>query len=339
MPEIRHNDITHEWVIIAPERAKRPQDGPAPAPRPSVAYDPDCPFCPGAEDRTPPATFRWPEEGPWRIRAFPNRYSVLDPEGSPGAIPGQPGPAVEGVGLHEVIALSERHDGHLARVPEAQVVAVLHAFQHRFRAMHADPRIRHVLVFVNHGASAGTSIAHPHAQVVGLPLRPARVAARAERHLRGLYEEGTCLVCRAVASEGASGERVIEEGRRFLAYIPWAALSPYHLWIVPRIHASSFANLDEDGIADLARVLHRVLRRLDGLLGDPDFNLVIQSQGPGRDVPHLHWYLSVVPRVALLAGFEIGTGMYINPSIPRERAAALRAVRLDDPPGPRPDQV
>ena len=190
--------------------------------------------------------------------------------------------------------------------------------------------MRHVIVFKNHGADAGASQQHPHSQIVGLPIVPGQVVERVARARRFYEESGRCLACAQIAQEREQGCRIIFENLHFVAFIPYAALSPYHLWIFPKTHSACFSEQPLETLPALAEIVSTVLGKLYGLLGNPAFNLVVRSLEPkNNDVPHFHWYISIVPRINQPAGLELGTGLYVNPSLPESCAKALRefAVR------------
>ena len=236
--------------------------------------------------------------------------------------------AVNGVGLHEVVVESPRHDVAMAALPAAQVRRIGDAYVARFRAFYADPRVRHVIIFKNHGAEAGASQQHPHSQIVGIPIMPGQVVERVAHARQFFAASGRCLACSMIAEEQAEGSRVVAENAAYIAFIPYAALSPYHLWIFPKAHAACFSEVPRDTEGALAELLHTVLEKIYGLLGNPPFNLVVRSLGPReKDAAYFHWYLAIVPRVNRVAGFELGTGMYINPMLPEAAAAALREYR------------
>jgi UDPglucose--hexose-1-phosphate uridylyltransferase len=235
---------------------------------------------------------------------------------------------VNGVGLHEVLVESPRHDLTTALFSVEHVQGILEAYDHRFRAFYADPRVRHVIIFKNHGAEAGASQQHPHSQIVGIPIVPGQVVERLGHARRVFAETGRCLACALVAEEQEHGGRIVAENAHFIAFIPYAALSPYHLWIFPKVHAAYFSEQPPHALCSLAEILHTVLAKVHGLLANPPFNLVIRSLGPReKDAAYFHWYLSIVPRVNKTAGFELGTGMYVNPSLPETCAQALREFR------------
>jgi UDPglucose--hexose-1-phosphate uridylyltransferase len=258
-----------------------------------------------------------------------NRYPALRPEGRAARSGTGSRQTVEGTGQHEVIVEAREHDTSLAQLPVEQVAMVLTAYRERTRRLYEDPRIEHVIVFRNHGPGAGTSLEHPHSQAVGTPVVPGQVRTRMEAALHFFGDSGRCLFCHCLEEELEEGSRVVASSPGFVAFVPFAALSPFHLWVFPRRHNAYFGDLDAVELADLAEVLKRTLLLLRSGLDDPDFNLVIRSFAPNeRSVRYLHWYLSIVPRMSRAAGFELGTGMFINTSVPEECAAFLRSVVL-----------
>jgi len=329
MSEIRENRITGESVIIAPERAKRGGNLVPIAERTqTAAFLASCPFCPGNEGLTAEERFRLAgETDSWILRSVVNKFSVLSPQGEVGPPRrlerGES--SVNGVGLHEVLIESPRHNGLMARFPASHLQRILEAYRQRFSEFYRDPRVRHVIIFKNHGADAGASQQHPHSQIVGLPVVPGQVVERTERARRFFDATGHCLACMEVSQERTHGRRIVTEGEDFVTFIPYAALSPYHLWIFPKAHVACFSEQPLETLAELATTLRTILGKVDGMLGNPAFNLVLRSLGPDeKDAGHFHWYISIVPRINKRAGFELGTGMYINPSLPESCADALR---------------
>jgi len=329
MSELRLNRLTGEWVIIAPERAKRGGNlARPPAPAPVPTHDPACPFCPGNEELAGDTQYcANSPDGRWSVRSVVNKFSALSAQGDVACPwgPERPAETVNGVGLHEVLVENPQHDLTFGQLPAAQVERIVEAYLHRFRTFYADPRVAHVIIFKNHGLDAGASQQHPHSQIVGLPIVPGQVVERVALSRRAFEETGRCLACTMIAQEHEAGTRIVAENAHFIAFVPYAALSPYHMWIFPKVHAASFCSLPAEAIRDLAEILRTILAKVHGLLANPPFNLVIRSLGPNEnDAPHFHWYIPIVPRVNKAAGFELGTGMYINPSLPETSAQALR---------------
>lgn len=329
MPELRQNIVTRDWVIIATERARRPdafavkRHDATPAPR----LDPTCPFCPGHEGDT--AAEHGRVDGPegWRIRVIANKFPALVREGLPMRKLNGIYRSMNAVGYHEVVIENRRHDLHLHEAPVDDLAEVLGVYRRRYQELRSDPRIEAVVIFRNHGAGAGTSQPHPHSQIVATPIVPSQVRNRLEIAVRYFDETGECVFCRTARDERSVADRVICTNRNFVAFIPYAALSPFHLWVFPLRHMSSFDASTDEELADLAEILRTLLGKLYTGLNDPDYNLLIRSL-PVRMVQSdsFHWYISIVPRISVAAGFEMGSGIFINPAIPEESARFLRDV-------------
>lgn len=332
MPELRQNMVTKEWVIIATERAKRPEQFKA-AEKPDEAlpeYDPKCPFCPGAEDKTPPETYSITKDGKWLVRAFPNKFAALMPEGDTDNHFAGVMRKMRGVGFHEVIAETPLHNLHMANFTADHLSNVMKVYHHRFNHIAADHRIEQIIVFKNHGAGAGTSLIHPHSQLIALPMVPAHIRHRVEEAMRYFDDHGCCVMCEMMEMEQREKIRIIEETEHFVSFVPYASFSPFHVWLVPREHHSCFGHISNEIMPDMARNLKSVLLRLCRGLNDPDFNLVVNSAPLDGGTRYYHWYVSIVPRVTKTAGFELGSGMFINTSLPEENAEYLRNVDVSE---------
>lgn len=331
MPELRLNLITREWVIIATERAKRPDEFRQRRDKKYLPeHDKNCPFCPGNEDKTPGEIMKVSSDGSWKIRVTPNKFSALSFEGERKRINEGLKHLVSGVGRHEVMIESNLHNTPTALMPAEDVADILRVYKNRFLDIYNDPRIEHVIIFKNNGEKAGTSIEHAHSQIVGTPVTPMQVRDRIDETTRYFDNTGECLMCATVRSELSEGRRIILDTNHFVTFIPYAALSPFHTWIFPKKHNASFEDISDEEIADLAYNLKTVLSKIYHGLDNPDYNYVIRSESPKESgSEYFHWYLSIVPRVIQAAGFELGSGMYINTSLPEEIAEFLRKVKTD----------
>ena len=322
--ELRQDPSTRNWVVIAPDRARRPASL-----RVSgrlLTDDRPCPFCPGREADTPDELWRLSgPDGSWRVRVVPNRYPALAEDGSARRHVSPEGfVTMPGIGRHEVVIESPEHDTDLARADDAAVRGVLEAYRSRYRALRADGTAL-IVIFRNHGPGAGTSLAHPHSQVVASPVVPIEIRHRFEVAQQHYDDLGTCLYVDLLERELHDGRRIVLEGARFVAFQPFASASPFETWIMPRFHQPSFGDADDNALDGLASILRAVLGGLSRALGDPDYNYVIQS-APARDedAEYFVWHLRIVPRLSTPAGFELGSGMLVNPSRPEDTAAALR---------------
>ncbi|OGK05582.1 MAG: galactose-1-phosphate uridylyltransferase [Candidatus Riflebacteria bacterium GWC2_50_8] len=328
MSEIRYNAITGDWVIIAVERSKRPMNFSDAAAKANIPeYLATCPFCKGNEHIAPDEEFRISdEEAGWRIRTVRNKFSALSFTGEPVAL-NHTRRTINGVGRHEVIIESPLHNHFMAFHSVQETAGLLSVYRNRFLSYYEDQRVKHVILYKNHGPEAGTSLEHPHSQIVGTPVVPGQVVQRIELAERSYRETGKCLFCSTMAEEVEEQKRLVAETEHFVAFIPFASLSPYHVWIFPKVHSACFSTICENAMTDLASLLNSVLGKLYTALHNPSYNFVIRSLSPQEaDLPYFHWYLAIVPRIAKAAGFELGTGMYINSSVPEYSAETLRAA-------------
>jgi UDPglucose--hexose-1-phosphate uridylyltransferase len=329
MYELRQNIATKEWVIVAPVRAKRPQELASPT-RPLTsehpAWEATCPFCPGNEEPEL-ELMRIPDRGSWQVRVLQNKFPVLQREGERKSIQEGLYRRVSGVGHHEVLIESPRHNTCLALGSPEHVSRILKVCRDRGQVIGADSRIEHIIFFKNHGPRAGTTLAHPHAQIVGLPVVPYDIRARTYEARRFFYDTGECVYCQLWADTFQDGGRIVVESEHFVAFVPYAAGSPFHTWVVPRRHEPSFLNATDQELGDLGFVLFQVLRKLYVGLHDPDYNFIIRS-APIHDTgqAYLHWYIGIVPRVTQATGFELGSGVFVNTALPEDSAAFLRSL-------------
>jgi len=337
MPELRQNILLKEWVIISTERSKRPdqlREEKSPCEVAYPPYDEQCPFCPGNEEKTGNHVTLDSMEanGAWQIRVIPNKYPAL--------LPPEDGFSVnttgffrrmDGIGHHEVLIEHPQHNLTMALFDVNHVYHILRMYQKRMAYLMSFSYVESVILFRNHGSRAGASLVHPHSQIIALPVIPRDVMARMNESIRYHEEHRSCIFCTMMNEELSAGKRIVAESTYFVAFVPYAAFSPFAVWIFPRKHKSSFLYVTEEELADLAVVLRRVLRKLYYGLNDPDYNYIIRSAPQGYShTAFFHWYLTLVPRLTRSAGFELGSGMFINPSIPEENAAFLRDLVLPE---------
>jgi UDPglucose--hexose-1-phosphate uridylyltransferase len=333
MPELRKDIVTREWVILARERAKRPRDfqNREATGSDGKVHDPKCPFCPGNEAMTPPEVLadrppHLPPNSPgWQVRVMPNKFAALQREGDLNRRDYGIYEVMDGVGAHEVVVESPRHDLSPGTMDQAQVERMIRAYLHRFHALSQDPRLRYILIFRNHGELAGSSLTHPHSQIVATPVIPQKVWGKIKGVEQYREYRERCPYCDILEYELKVGERIIWQNDSFVAHTPYASRSPFECRIIPREHHPSFANLTPQGVSDLAQILREVLGRLHSCLHNPPYNYTLLSipTGPEKSFD-FHWHLEIVPRLTTPAGFEIGTSIYINVTPPEEAAEFLR---------------
>ncbi len=335
MPQLRQNIVLKEWVIIATERAKRPEqlkeDKNISVER-YPEYDENCPFCPGNEKKSGNTVelYRIGSQKDWKLKVIPNKFPALQPEdddihvNTSGYFRW-----MDGIGNHEVLIESPKHNMTLATMEIPEVLDVLKTYHLRISELIELPYIESVIPFRNHGTRAGASLIHPHSQIIALPVIPRDVIARMNESIRHHEEHRECIFCRMIKCELESQERIVFDSPHFTVFVPYAAYSPFAMWLFPKRHASSFLDATEEELSDLAIVLRQVLRKLYFGLNDPDYNYIIRSSPKGyRKLAFFHWYITIVPRLTRTAGFELGSGMFINPSIPEENAEYLRNFQV-----------
>lgn len=332
MPQFRQDFITKEWVIVAPERAKRPDqfarkgDGRGAVPE----HDPSCPFCPGNEHMTPPPTLVRGDGAAWALRVVPNKFAAVSPDISPERHAEGRFLSADGYGVAEVIVESPRHDATLATSTEEEVHRVVEAYRSRYAALSADHRVNLVTVFRNHGKAAGTSLVHPHSQVIATPIVPPRIRQLMQQAVVYHDTHGTCPHCDLIQEELSREVRVVLDTPHYLAFCPYASRIPFETRICPKRHTSRIDTMTGEETAELARVLRLVLRKLYDGLNDPDYNIAITtSPTSDGELSYDHWRLTITPRTTLAAGFELGTGIFINTMLPEDAAKFLREQKAE----------
>lgn len=329
MPDLRKDPITGRWVIIASERAKRPRDFLT-----EREFKPqgDCPFCPGAESLTPPeiAAYRngsEPNSPGWTLRVVPNRYPALRIEGNLDRRGEGMFDRMNGIGAHEVIIETHEHDKDLPDLDQSAMEAVFRCYRERSLDLRKDARFRYALIFRNHGEIAGATLEHPHSQLIATPVVPIRVQEeiRGARKYHELRER--CVFCDVIREEMDAGKRVVLENDKFVVISPFAARFPFETWILPKEHQADFSQAGDADLAAAASALKETLKRLRQVLDDPPYNYVLHTAPlVSRDDDVVHWHIEVLPRLTRAAGFEWGSGFYINPTPPEEAAEFLRTA-------------
>jgi len=334
LPELRKDPIIGRWVIISTDRAKRPSD----FVRESVDIKGNgfCPFCYGNESKTPPEILAYGRNGTganepgWSVRVVPNKFPALGIEGDLDRQGEGLYDKMSGVGAHEVIIETPTHDATLATLTEKSVEDVLSAYRDRMLDLKNDRRFRYILIFKNHGSAAGASLEHTHSQLIALPIVPKRVREEVDYAKRYFQEKERCIFCDMIRQEIDTASRVITENEHFIAIAPFAPRFPFETWLLPRQHSSSFENNQSPIYASLARLLRNVVARIDSVLDRPAYNYTIHTSPVGEEInDHYHWHIEMMPKLTKVAGFEWGTGFYINPTPPEESARFLREAQVD----------
>ncbi len=332
MPELRKDPVTGRWVIISTDRHKRPHD--FMIERGRVLGAEHCPFCPGHEHMTPHEVLAFrPNGGPsnspgWEVRVVPNKYPALQVEGDLDRQGEGLFDRMNGIGAHEVFIETPHHGKTMATMTPVEIERVLWAFRERIVDLKRDVRFRYIIIFKNHGAPAGASLEHSHSQLIALPILPDFVREEIEGAKRHYELKERCVFCDIVRQEVSSGRRVIDENADIVALAPYAPRFPFETWLLPSSHSARFEDASRRQYEGLASMLKTVLARMDKALEQPAFNLIIHTAPLADGVSDFyHWHVEIIPKLAPVAGFEWGSGFYINPTSPEEAAEVLRGTK------------
>ncbi|WAC07651.1 MAG: galactose-1-phosphate uridylyltransferase [Thermodesulfobacteriota bacterium] len=332
MPELRKDPIVGRWVIISTERGKRPTSFKMNE-KPAVAGG-FCPLCPENEDKTPPEVYALRRDGSkpntpgWTLRVVSNKFPALVIEGSLKKQAEGMYDKMNGIGAHEVIIETARHGSSLCQLNPKAFEDVLWTYRERIVDLQKDVRFRYVLIFKNHGVEAGASLAHSHSQLIALPIIPKLVMEEMEGSKNYYRYKDRCVFCDIVHQELDDKIRVVVENDDFLAITPFASRSPFEIWLLPKKHSSSFVNISPAEYSSLARIFKDVLSRLEAALEDPPYNFTLHTS-PFNELinDYYHWHFEIIPTLSKIAGFEIGSGFYINPTPPEEAATFLKEIK------------
>lgn len=330
MSELRKDPVIDRWVIISTERGKRPSDF---AEIKEVKKGGFCPFCPGNEDKTPPEIFAIRPDGSppnkpgWTLRVVPNKYPALRIEGQLNRQGDGIYDKMNGVGAHEVIIETPDHGKDLADLEIPAIRDVFRVYRERVLDLKKDIRLKYAMIFKNHGVSAGASLEHTHSQLIATPILPKRVIEEINGAQIYFNYKERCIFCDIVRQEIKDDIRLVYEEEHFIAIEPYAARFPFETWILPKQHFSHYESISDELLSHLAVTVKEVLSRINRALNRPPYNYVIHT-APMQQQPldHYHWHIELMPKLTRVAGFEWGTGFYINPTSPEDAAEYLRNI-------------
>ncbi|MEP0815034.1 MAG: galactose-1-phosphate uridylyltransferase [bacterium] len=342
MPELRKDPILSRWVIISTERGNRPH---AFQEEKEDLGDPKkCPFCPGNESTTPPEVYalrpnggNWGEPG-WTLRVVPNKFPVLRIEGDLGRKGVGMYDMMNGVGAHEVIIESEDHFRLLHQHSPDHLTAIFRSYRDRMVDLFRDQRMEFILLFKNQGSRAGASLPHPHSQLIALPIVPKRVMEELQGAAAHWQLKKRCIFCDIIDQERLTGDRIVYENDEFFVFCPFASLAPFETMLLPKRHDSAFHDASDAQLAKLAEAMRVLIAKYYRALGDGlNYNYILHTTPSDKwceeNLQHAHsayhWHIELFPRLTKTAGFEWGTGFYINPTPPEDAAAFLRDIGVE----------
>jgi UDPglucose--hexose-1-phosphate uridylyltransferase len=331
MSELRRDPVLGRWVIISSERGQRPTDFTPAEPRKPSGF---CAFCPGNEDKTPPeiAAIREPgshRDAPgWHVRVVSNKYPALAIEGDLNKRAHGIYDIMNGIGAHEVFIETPDHEKTISTLSDNNMQEVVWMYRERMIDLENDERFKYILIFRNAGQAAGSSLSHPHSQLIATPTVPKRITEELKGTLDYFEFKDRCVFCDMIDEERNYGKRIVVENESFISFTPFASRFPFEMWLMPKRHEQRFTRLMDIEIGSLAQCFQESIRRLDTALEFPPYNYIIHTIPCNMNKQYVyHWHIEIMPRLTNVAGFEWGTGFYINPTPPEQAAEILRTMK------------
>ena len=339
MPELRKDPITNRWVIISAIRGQKPSDF-----HYEVAdqADPEnCPFCPGNESMTPPEIYAVRSDASaansadWSVRVVPNKFPALGIDNDLKKQGEGIYDKMTGYGAHEVVIETPDHNKQMAQLTVDEIEGVLQTYQDRVEDLYRDIRFRYVLIFRNEGRLAGASILHPHSQIIATPITPKRVKEELQTSEGYFRVKERCVFCDVIAQERKEEKRIVYENEHFISFCPYASRFPFEICLLPKEHQLHF-HQSRAHKRDLAVAMKVTMEKLQVALSQPQYNYIIHTAPnlfPRRGYWHTiqddyHWHFEIMPHLTRMAGFEWGSGFYINPTAPEDAARYLREAEV-----------
>lgn len=328
LTELRQDLVTGDWVVIATGRAKRPEEF---ASKRRVQIE---------EDSNQPCFFCHPEEseqekdnliyersnGDWSLRVFPNKYPAFTRGRAPKHNEEGPYFSMDGTGYHELIVTRDHHK-QIAQLNVLEVAEIVDSFQDRYLDLMNKKSVNYIEIFHNHGKEAGASINHPHSQLMAIPVISPYVQSELDGAEKYYKNNKHCVYCSMIEWETEHKKRVIFENDDFLAYCPFSSRAAFEVWVLPKKHKPYFERTADKEKLALAEALQISINKIYKALEDPAYNFYIHTAPcDGKDYPHYHWHIEILPRTSIWAGFELSTGIEISTIQPEVAAEYLRKI-------------
>ncbi len=332
MAEIRRDPITDRWIIASTDSLMGPDDFEI---EPHSTSSQPCPFCPGNEKMTPPeipiriASGNSGDPSHWKMRVVPNKFPALRIEGTLNRAGVGVYDMMNGIGAHEVIVETPEHTKALSDFEPGEMAQLLELFRERSLDLRRDKRFRYLLIFKNYGEPAGASLSHPHSRLIALPIVPKRVQEELKQARAYFERKERCLFCDCIQQEASEGQRVVMETAHAICFAPFVSRFPFELWIFPKDHSADFLETSSEIMKDVGDLLRHVLGKMKRVLRNPSYNFLIHTSPlEATSQQEYHWHIELMPRLTRVAGFEWGSGFYINPTPPELAAMYLRGEKV-----------
>lgn len=326
--ELRQDLVTGDWVVIAAGRAKRPEEFAQKA-QEEIVEDTShaCFFCYPEETGQEEAVLIYANEaGDWSLRVFPNKYPAFSRGKKIKHIEEGPYFGMDGVGYHELV-VTRNHEKQIALLSNEAVTEIIDAYQDRYIDLMNKKSVNYIEIFHNHGKKAGASITHPHSQLMAIPVISPYIKSELDGAESYHKANKHCVYCAMIEWELECKKRIVFENANFLAFCPYSSRVAFEIWIVPKKHKPYFERINSVEKAEVAEALQIAIAKIFKGLNNPDYNFYIHtSPCDGKDYPHYHWHIEILPRTSIWAGFELSTGIEISTIEPEEAANYLREI-------------
>lgn len=326
--ELRQDIVTGDWVVIATGRARRPEDfskNGKGIENENLDNIDDCLFCdPEKSGQEKDVLIYKRPDGNWSLRVFPNKFPAFSHADNFKKLEEGPYFAMTGTGYHEVVVTRD-HFHHMPLLEELEIAEVFDAYQERYLSLMNQRHVDYISIFHNHGKEVGASIAHPHSQLMAIPVISPYVELElkgAEKYYRANRE---CVYCLMSEYETEHKKRIVFENEEFVAFCPFASRAAFEVWVMPKKHKPYFERIKDDEKIKLAEVFKKAMSSIYHALNNPPYNFYIHtSPCDGKDYPHFHWHIEILPKTSTWAGFELQTGIEISTIQPEVAAEYLR---------------
>lgn len=341
MSHFRYNELKDNWVIVSPKRIRRPSDFEISS---TEAYDKESPFVYGNEHKTPPEIYAVREYGSkkdspgWSVRVVPNKYNALDVEKNPLSAFDGMFERMEGCGAHEVIIDTPKFPSKFEELSEAEIALVFRAAKERIADLQRDSRIKYINIFKNQGALAGATLSHPHTQILAMPFIPKNISTEIEQSRKHYESTGRSLIIDLVTAEIREKSRVVEQSDNFLLFCPYASYLPFELTLCSKSSSKDFIYISDEELIEFSKLVLSALKRITMALRGVSFNMFLKTVPPKREsrTPNFYykldefyqWHLEIVPRIPVIGGFELSSGVFVNTVAPEESAKFLRDLNV-----------
>lgn len=323
--ELRQDLVTGDWVVIATGRAKRPDEF---GKYERIKNDTGIENClfedPVASGQEKDVLIYHREDGEWTLRVFPNKYPAFARGALPKSIDHGPYFGMNGSGYHEVIVTRD-HYRHVQEMDVAEIAEIFDAFQDRYLDLMNRKSVKYISLFHNYGKEAGASIAHPHSQLMAIPVISPYVKLELDGAERYRRHSRKCVFCTMAEYESEHGKRVVFENKDFIAFCPFSSRVAFEVWVMPKKHSPYYERITNEQKLKLAEVFGKAMNSIFTSLNDPPYNFYIHTAPcDGKDYPAFHWHIEILPHTAIWAGFELETGIEISTIQPEAAADFLR---------------